>query len=121
MPERLLEEPPRAGRRDRPVELVRKADEASVGADESQLVVGPPGRVVEGGAEVREEPAAGQRAVREISCGTERRQRLDERDARYLVVVDAERPVGAALFEEPRERPIDGLEVRVEEDAIGHR
>ena len=48
-----------------------------------------------------------------------RRKRLEQRETGDLVVVERERPVAAALLEEPWEWTVDRLRERVDDDPVG--
>ena len=118
VPEREIDESPRTRGDDGAMELVRETDEPAVEADEPQLIVGPPRRVVEVRPGGGEEPPSGDPVVPDGVVVAEARKRVDQREAGDLVVVDGQPPRTATLPEEPRQRPVDGLPVLVVDDAV---
>ena len=121
MPERQLRVPPRARDHHRPVELGRESHEKRIGPYEPRLVVRAPRRLVQVRRAVGIEPLAWEPVVRDVGIHAQRRQRFDQRRAGDLVVVERERPVAAALVEEPGEGTVDGLRERVQDDPVGDR
>ena len=65
------------------------------------------------------EPLAWKPIVRDARIRAQCRKRLEQRETRDLVVVERERPVAAALAEEPGEGTVDRLCERVENDPVG--
>ena len=113
--ERRLEVASRAGGVHRDVDDARENDRVAAG--EPQLPVGPPREGVE--PAVAPEPAAGDEAVRHVAG--RRRQHVEERLRRHLVVVDPEDPVAGGLLVQPAQRALDRVGVRRADHPVGER
>ena len=119
MQQRRLDDAPGALHPDVRVRPAREAPDTGHVAHEPNLDVALPQALRDELARARVDPSAREPVVGQLSLGEERRERLEQRPARELVVVDPQDPVARALAVGPAEVPLHSRHGGQDGEAVG--